>query len=224
MRPILIVDDEEAIARLVRRTLTDAGYPCQAVTSSALAADLLEQNRYDLVLLDVMMPGIDGYDLLRYLLPTGTPCIFLTAKGSLSDRVQGLHMGADDYIVKPFEPAELVARVESVLRRTGRGSLQFTAWDVVVETASCRVTRAGKPVALTPKEYDLLLLLLRNRGCVLYPAITCTRPSGARTRCWTTPARWTPHIQRLRRKLGWEDRITTVHRVGYRLESEEADR
>ena len=108
MRPILIVDDEEAIARLVRRTLTDTGYPCQAVTSSALAADLLEQNRYDLVLLDVMMPGIDGYDLLRYLLPTGTPCIFLTAKGSLSDRVQGLHMGADDYIVKPFEPAELV--------------------------------------------------------------------------------------------------------------------
>ena len=223
MRPILIVDDEEAIARLVRRTLTDAGYPCQAVTSSALAADLLEQNRYDLVLLDVMMPGIDGYDLLRYLLPTGTPCIFLTAKGSLSDRVQGLHMGADDYIVKPFEPAELVARVESVLRRAGRGSLQFTAWDVVVETASCRVARAGKPVALTPKEYDLLLLLLRNRGCVLYRDYLYETIWGEDEMLDNTRTLDT-HIQRLRRKLGWEDRITTVHRVGYRLESEEASR
>ena len=138
MKPILIVDDEEAIARLIARTLTNAGYPCRAVTDSTQAADLLEHGRYDLVLLDVMMPGFDGYDLLRYVLPTGTPCIFLTAKGALADRVKGLHMGADDYIVKPFEPAELVARVESVLRRSGRGSLQFNAWDVVVDTAACR--------------------------------------------------------------------------------------
>lgn len=220
MRPILIVDDEEPIARLIARTLTNAGFSCQAVTSSSQAADLLEHNRYDLLLLDVMMPGIDGYDLLRYALPTGTPCIFLTAKGTLTDRVQGLHMGADDYIVKPFEPAELVARVEAVLRRSGRGSLQFTAWDVVVDTAACRVTRAGKPVQLTPKEYDLLLLLLRNRGSVLYRDYLYETIWGEEEMLDSTRTLDT-HIQRLRRKLGWEGRITTIHRVGYRLENEE---
>ena len=221
MRPILIVDDEEAIARLIARTLQNAGYSCRAITDSARAADLLEQNRYDLVLLDIMMPGIDGYDLLRYILPTGTPCIFLTAKGALPDRVRGLQMGADDYIVKPFEPAELVARAEAVLRRTGRGSLQFSAWDVTVDTAACRVTRADKPVALTPKEYDLLLLLLRNRGSVLYRDYLYETIWGEDEMLDNTRTLDT-HIQRLRRKLGWEDKITTIHRVGYRLESEEA--
>ena len=220
MKPILIVDDEESIARLIARTLSNAGYLCRAVTSSAQAADLLEQNSYDLVLLDVMMPGIDGYDLLQYILPTGTPCIFLTAKGTLADRVRGLHMGADDYIVKPFEPAELIARVEAVLRRTGRGSLRFTAWDVVVDTAACRVTRAGKPVQLTPKEYDLLLILLRNRGSVLYRDYLYETVWGEEEMLDNTRTLDT-HIQRLRRKLGWEDKITTIHRVGYRLESED---
>lgn len=119
MNPILIVDDEAAIAMLVRRILTEAGYRCQAVTDSRAAANLLEKNRYDLVLLDVMMPHLDGYDLLAYLRPTGTPCIFITAKDAVAERVRGLNSGADDYIVKPFAPTELVARVESVLRRAG---------------------------------------------------------------------------------------------------------
>ena len=109
MNPILIVDDEAAIAMLVRRILTEAGYRCQAVTDSRAAADLLEKNRYDLVLLDVMMPHLDGYDLLAYLRPTGTPCIFITAKDAVAERVRGLNSGADDYIVKPFAPTELVA-------------------------------------------------------------------------------------------------------------------
>lgn len=102
MKPILIVDDEEAIVSLIKRTLTGAGYPCVAVTSGMEAADLLEEKHFDLVVLDVMMPEVDGYDLLRYILHTGTPTIFLTAKGTLSDRVRGLQMGADDYIVKPL--------------------------------------------------------------------------------------------------------------------------
>ena len=110
MNPILIVDDEAAIAMLVRRILTEVGYRCQAVTDSRAAANLLEKNRYDLVLLDVMMPHLDGYDLLAYLRPTGTPCIFITAKDAVAERVRGLNSGADDYIVKPFAPTELVAR------------------------------------------------------------------------------------------------------------------
>lgn len=220
MKPILIVDDEEAIAMLVRRVLAEAGYKCQAVTDSMQAADLLEQNQYDLVLLDIMMPHVDGYDLLAYLRPTGTPCIFITAKGAVADRVRGLHSGADDYIVKPFAPAELVARVESVLRRAGRGMAVFTVWDVTVDTAACKVTRAGAPVPLTPKEYELLLLLLRNRGSVLYreylyETLWGEDLVGEGTRTLDT------HIQRLRKKLHWGDKIRTVQRVGYCLEREE---
>lgn len=143
MDPILIVDDERPIAELLRRTLAGGGYPCVAVTDGAAAADLLEHGRFALALLDIMMPGVDGYDLLRYIRPSGTPVIFLTAKAALDDRVQGLRLGADDYIVKPFAPAELLARVEAVLRRTGRGMAVRRAWDVAVDTAAQRVTRAG---------------------------------------------------------------------------------
>ena len=137
MHPILVVDDEQAIAMLIRRILTDAGYRCEAVTDSIKAADLLEKKQYDLVLLDIMMPQIDGYDLLNYIRPTGTPCIFITAKAAVEDRVRGLHSGADDYIVKPFAPAELVARVESVLRRAGRSMVVYDLWDLTVDTAAC---------------------------------------------------------------------------------------
>ena len=142
MNPILIVDDEAAIAMLVRRILTEAGYRCQAVTDSRAAADLLEKNSYDLVLLDVMMPHLDGYDLLAYLRPTGTPCIFITAKDAVAERVRGLNSGADDYIVKPFAPTELVARVESVLRRAGRSTAVYTMWEYT--GGRCSLPRAAR--------------------------------------------------------------------------------
>lgn len=219
MQPILIVDDEEAIAMLIRRVLTEAGYRCQAVTDSLRAADLLEENQYDLVLLDIMMPGADGYDLLNYLRPTGTPCIFITAKGTVADRVRGLHSGADDYIVKPFAPAELVARVESVLRRTGRGMVGFTAWDVTVDTAACKVTKKGETVPLTPKEYELLLLLLRNRGSALYRDYLYETLWGGDAMTDGTRTLDT-HIQRLRKKLDWGSKIRTIQRIGYCLERE----
>ena len=124
MNRILIVEDEVPIAQLIEMSLARAGYQCEAVNDGCAAADKIEQNDYDLVLLDIMLPGLDGYELLEYLRPMGTPVIFITAKGTLGDRVRGLNLGADDYIVKPFEVAELVARVESVLRRTGRGGHQ----------------------------------------------------------------------------------------------------
>jgi len=219
MKPILIVDDEEAIAMLIRRTLLGAGYACKAVTDGAEAADLLEQNSYDLVLLDIMMPGIDGYDLLRYIRPGGTPVIFITAKTTVADRVRGLQMGADDYIVKPFAPAELVARVESVLRRTGRATPVYNAWDVTVDTAACKVSRAGQVIPLTPKEYELLVLLLRNRGCALYRDYLYETIWGEETILDNTRTLDT-HIQRLRKKLNWGDKIRTVQRVGYCLEKE----
>ncbi len=218
MLPILIVDDEPAIAALISRVLTAAGYTCQAVTSSEKAADLIEQNRYDLVLLDVMMPKIDGYDLLEYIRPTGTPSIFVTAKDAVSERVRGLHSGADDYIVKPFAPAELTARVEAVLRRTGRATVQYSLWGCTVDTAACRVTRAGQEIKLTRKEYELLLLLLRGRGTALYRDYLYETLWGddmsLDTRTLDT------HITRLRKKLDLGDKLHAVRQVGYMLEKE----
>lgn len=218
MLPILIVDDEPAIAALISRVLTAAGYTCQAVTSSEKAADLIQQNRYDLVLLDVMMPKIDGYDLLEYIRPTGTPSIFVTAKDAVSERVRGLHSGADDYIVKPFAPAELTARVEAVLRRTGRATVQYSLWDFTVDTAACRVTRAGQEIKLTRKEYELLLLLLRGRGTALYRDYLYETLWGddmsLDTRTLDT------HITRLRKKLDLGDKLHAVRQVGYMLEKE----
>ena len=185
MHPILVVDDEQAIAMLIRRILTDAGYRCEAVTDSIKAADLLEKKQYDLVLLDIMMPQIDGYDLLNYIRPTGTPCIFITAKAAVEDRVRGLHSGADDYIVKPFAPAELVARVESVLRRAGRSMVVYHLWDLTVDTAACRIQRGDEEIRLTPKEYELTAAA-HSTGTI------CTKPSGARMTLPTAPARWIP--------------------------------
>ena len=223
MNPILIVDDEAAIAMLVRRILTEAGYRCQAVTDSRAAANLLEKNRYDLVLLDVMMPHLDGYDLLAYLRPTGTPCIFITAKDAVAERVRGLNSGADDYIVKPFAPTELVARVESVLRRAGRSTAVYTMWEYTVDAAACRVLRGEEEMHLTRKEYDLLLLFLRNRGRALYrdylyETVWGDDGTGCDTRTLDT------HIARLRRKLNLGDRLRSVRQIGYMLEKERRHR
>ena len=214
MNRILIVEDEVPIAQLIEMSLARAGYQCEAVNDGCAAADKIEQNDYDLVLLDIMLPGLDGYELLEYLRPMGTPVIFITAKGTLGDRVRGLNLGADDYIVKPFEVAELVARVESVLRRTGRGGALLRAWDVTARSA----TKAGVPVALTPREFDLLEQLLRNRGAALYRDVLFERVWGGEMDDGTRTLDL--HIQRLRKKLGWQEHIKTVYKVGYLLEME----
>ena len=218
---ILVVDDDKNICELLRLYLVKEGYNVTMVHDGSAALTEFDKLHPDLVLLDVMMPVMDGWEVCRKIrAKDNTPIIMLTAKGETYDKVLGLELGADDYIVKPFEPAELIARVEAVLRRTGRGSLLFTAWDVAVDTAACRVTRASSPVQLTPKEYDLLLILLRNRGSVLYRDYLYETVWGEDEMLDNTRTLDT-YIQRLRRKLGWEDRITTIHRVGYRLENEE---
>ena len=218
MNPILIVDDEAAIAMLVRRILTEAGYRCQAVTDSRAAADLLEKNHYDLVLLDVMMPHLDGYDLLAYLRPTGTPCIFITAKDAVAERVRGLNSGADDYIVKPFAPAELLARVEGLLRHTGRRAATLRVFDAEVDPDNRTVTQNGRAVELTPREFTLLLVLVRARGQALYRDILYERVWGPDAE--PNPRALDLHIHRLRKKLDWADKIVTVPKVGYKLLAE----
>ena len=150
MNRILIVEDEITISRLIAVSLRRAGYDCTVANDGSTAADLIAEHDFDLALLDIMLPGLDGYELLGYLRPLGVPVIFITAKGATKDRVRGLQLGADDYIVKPFEIEELLARVEAVLRRTGRGGQTLTAFDVTMDIVARTVTRQGKAVELTP--------------------------------------------------------------------------
>lgn len=126
MTKILIVEDEEAISNLIRMSLCKTGYICEQAFDGETAADLIAENSYDLILLDIMLPGIDGYELLDYIKTTQMPVIFITAMGTLDDKVKGLRAGADDYITKPFEMMELLARVETVLRRYHKSEERIT--------------------------------------------------------------------------------------------------
>ena len=216
MKPILIVDDEVAIAQLIAMTLARMGYTCQMAFDGLKAAELLEKNEYDLVLLDIMLPGADGYELIDFIRPTGIPVIFISAKTTVADRVKGLHLGACDYIVKPFAPEELLARVENVLRLSGRGQALLQAGDVTVDVGTRQVKKAGQEVALTPTEYQLLLVLLHNKNIALYRDTLYERVWGRDAELDTRTL--DIHIHRLRKKLGWQQMIRTIPRVGYRLE------
>lgn len=216
MNRILIVEDEQAISNLVDMSLTDAGYSCTCVYDGEAAADRLEAEPFDLVILDVMLPKVDGFELMEYIRPTGVPVIFLTARTDVADRVRGLRAGADDYVGKPFEIVELLARVETVLRRYHKIERRLTAGDVVVDTQSRTVQKGGRDVALTKKEYDLLLFFIRNKNIALFRETIYER-------IWESSFMGDSrtvdlHVQRLRKKLGWEQKITAVYKIGYRLE------
>ncbi len=213
---ILIVDDEKAICDLIDLNLSSAGYHCVSVQDGLEAINRIEQENFDLILLDIMLPGADGYDVMDYIRPFGVPVIFITAKHEVKDKVKGLKLGADDYLVKPFDVVELVARVEAVLRRYNKTEQHLTAGDVVVDVEARRVTKNGKPVVLTNKEFGLLLLFIKNKNVALfreklYEAVWEGEYFGdSRT--------LDLHVQRLRKKLGWEPNMETVYTVGYRLE------
>ena len=164
---ILAVDDERPITELLRLSLGRAGYSCVCAYDGIEAANLIEKEPFDLILLDIMLPGIDGFELMDYIRTTGIPVIFLTAKNAVSDRVKGLRMGAEDYIVKPFDVLELLARVDGVLRRHGKLQTVLQVGGLEINTLSMQVTRGGAEIALTRKEYELLLLFARNVGVVL---------------------------------------------------------
>lgn len=213
---ILIVEDERAISDLVKINLTRAGYECTCVYDGVAAADILEQNKFDLIILDVMLPGVDGFELMEYIRPMGIPVIFLTAKASLNDRLKGLTSGAEDYIVKPFETVELLARIGIVLRRYNKESERLAYNNIEVNAEKRTVTYDGAEAELTPKEFDLLVLLIRNRGITLFREKIYEEVWGME---FSVESRTLDlHIQRLRKKLGLEDSLKTVFKVGYRLE------
>lgn len=216
MQKILIVEDDEAISDLLYMDLSDEGYSCTQALDGKIAADILENGYFDLILLDIMLPEINGYELLEYIRPMNVPVIFLTAKGEVKDRIQGLNLGADDYITKPFQSGEVVARIGAVLRRYGKGQDQLGFRDVIMDLESRKVSQRGNEIELTVKEFDLLAELIRNKNTALYRERLYEKvwkePYMGDTRTLDT------HIQRLRKKLGWEEQIKTVFRIGYRLE------
>ncbi len=217
MNHILVVEDERAISNLIAVNLRKAGYACDCVFDGMAAADILEKKSYDLILLDVMLPKVDGYELMDYIAPMEIPVIFLTAKASVTDRVKGLRLGADDYLTKPFEIIELLARVETVLRRYHKTENILQVHDLVIDTVSRTVKRNGEQVCLTKKEYELLLLFVRNKNVALYRETIYERIWGGE---YMGDSRTVDlHVQRMRRKVGWENKIVTVYKVGYRLEA-----
>jgi DNA-binding response OmpR family regulator len=224
---VLVVDDEPTIGEVVSRYLRRAGYEARVARDGREALALAAARRPDLVLLDVMLPGADGLEVMRELRSRErgpVAVIMLTAKGEESDRVAGLRLGADDYVVKPFSPAELLARIDAVLRRVepseGRSEpLRFDGLEI--DPAARRVLVAGGEAELTQREYDLLLFLARHPGQVFTrdQLMDCVW----RFPYYTDSSTVTVHVRRLRAKIEADPstprRLVTVHGVGYRFEA-----
>ena len=216
MIKILIVDDEKPICDLIDMNLSAAGYSCVAVQDGLAAIDAIEQGAFDLVLLDIMLPGADGYDVMEYIKPYKVPVIFISAKHEVKDRVKGLKLGADDYLIKPFDVTELLARVEAVLRRYNKADRKLTVGEIEIDMEARRVTRSGSPVPLTSKEFDLLMLFAENRNVALFRENLYEKVWD--DEYYANSRTLDLHVQRLRRKLGWEKNLVAVYKVGYRLE------
>lgn len=216
MIKILIVDDEKPICDLIDLNLSSAGYHCTSVQDGLEAIDRIEKEKFDLILLDIMLPGADGYDIMEYIRPLGIPVIFITAKHEVKDRVKGLKLGADDYLVKPFDVVELVARVEVVLRRYHKAEQKLTAGDVVVDVEAHRVTKGGIQIELTNKEFGLLVLFVKNKNVALFRETLYEKVW--EEEYYGDSRTLDLHVQRLRKKLGWEHSLVAVYKVGYRLE------
>ena len=218
MNRILVVEDERSIADMVKLCLIKNGYLCETATNGVDAAQKIEERRYDLILLDIMLPDMDGYELLEYIQQFAVPVIFVTAKASVPDRVKGLKLGAEDYISKPFDLEELLARVATVLRRFDKTQTVLEVGKIKINTLERTVLCDGKTVALPAKEYDLLLFLVRNKNIALYRETIFEQ-------VWQEPYMGNTrtidlHIQRLKKKLDLGDAIETIYKVGYKFKVE----
>ena len=214
MEQILIVEDDKHVNNLIKRNLSLVGYACTTAYDGTELLQALERGHFDLILLDVMLPGLSGFDLIEKC--KGTPVIFVTAKDSLDDKIQGLTLGAEDYIVKPFEMLELIARVQVVLRRFRKTEQTYSLNGTDVYLEKRTVMRNGVEIELTPQEFTLLTVLIENRNIALSRDKLLELAWGYDYEGETKTV--DVHIQRLRKKLSWEHYIKTVMKVGYRLE------
>lgn len=214
MSNILIVEDEAVINELIKRNLILVGHTCDSAFDGKEALSRLEDRTYDLMILDIMLPETDGFEVMKQ--SKGQPTIFLTARDSLMDRISGFSLGADDYITKPFEMLELLARVEAVLRRTQKHDRTFELDQIHINFDSRQVYQGNVILDLTPKEYELLEVMIINRNIALSRERLLELVWGYDFEGGTRTV--DVHIQKLRKKLGWDNRIKTVYKLGYRLE------
>ncbi|MGG4343401.1 response regulator transcription factor [Paenibacillus lautus] len=215
-KKILIVEDDVHISKIIKMNLNIVSYETMEVYDGEAALKLVQQEKFDLILLDVMIPKLDGFELMQRIKPYKIPVIFLTAKNSVYDKVDGLKMGADDYMVKPFEAIELLARIETVLRRYDKEEQVMAFQTLLVDLDKREVTKQGKVVELTPKEYDLLVVLLKNKNIALSREQFIDKVWGAEYYGETRTVDM--HIKSLRKKLELQDHIKTIYKLGYRLE------
>ena len=221
---ILVIEDDTAISELICMNLEAAGYDPVPIYDGeeAETAVLAEKEKresvpeYALALLDIMLPGKDGFQLMEVMQTAEMPVIYLTAKADVVSKGHGLRAGAEDYIVKPFEVLELLVRIEKVLQRTGRGREIIEIQDVRIDRKEHQVTKGGKPVALKPMEYELLVLLAGNKNVAFSREQLLSQVWGSDYMGETRTV--DVHIGRLRKKLDFFDVIRTIPKTGYRLE------
>lgn len=217
MATILVVEDEKPINDLITMNLKLVGHSFFKAFSGTEVPPILERENIDLILLDVMLPGLDGFELMRRIRSLNIPVIFITAKDSLADRITGFELGADDYIIKPFEILEMLARINVVLRRNAREQSALIIDDVEIRPLERQVFKLGRAVELTAKEFELLEVLIQNRNIALSREKLLELAWGYDYEGETRTV--DVHIRQLRKKLGWEERIKTIFKLGYRLEA-----
>jgi len=216
MNRILIVEDDNTIAKLIQASLSISGYESSISENGLEAYDKIMNNFYDLILLDVMLPGIDGFHLFEKIRSRNIPVIFLTAKSDVSDRVKGLKLGADDYILKPFEPLELLARVETVLRRYKKTEKVVSFKNITLNLEERVAKLDDEIIDTTPLEYDLLTLFIKRKNIALSREAILETVWGIAVDIETRTV--DNHVQRIRRKFKLENSLKTVFKIGYRLE------
>ncbi len=217
MTRILIIEDNKAISNLICMNLSVVGYDTRPLLDGLEAADVIHsEERFDLAIVDVMLPGCDGFDLLPLLSERGIPAIFLTAKNDIESKVRGLRSGAEDYIVKPFEILELLVRIEKVLARRGCAQDVLLLGKIEIYIEERVVTLEGQPIYLKPQEFDLLVALAKNKNIAMSREKLLAQAWGIDFMGETRTV--DVHIAQLRKKTGLA--ITTVPKIGYRLESE----
>lgn len=214
---ILIVEDDVHIAKMIEATLLMGNYESEICSHGKEAVHLILEGDYDLVLLDIMLPEIDGFEIVKRVQKKGTPIIFLTALQDVADKVKGLRLGAEDYIVKPFEAIELLARIEVVLRRYHKSKTKYEYASIVLDTLQHTVYKNEKLVSLTPKEFQVLLFFLQNIDIVITRDRLLSEVWGYEFEGETRTVDM--HIQQIRRKLDLYDDLMTIPKLGYRLES-----
>ncbi len=216
---ILIIEDDENIAKVIKATLQMVNYDsfCCYDGKSGMAEAV--KGGYDVILLDIMLPEMDGFEVMEHIKGCGIPVIFLTAMQDVTDKVRGLRLGAEDYIVKPFEALELLARIDVVLRRSNKTQNILTYENIVVDISRHTASQNGKEIQLTPKEFDVLVYFLQHTDIAITKECLLSNVWGYE---FAGESRTVDiHVQQLRRKLNLKDKLITIPKLGYRLDSQE---